>query len=133
MEKIKAIGKKFGIFAVMMFLAGQGLVAKASSGIQSNLDLAVPDEIQSSGGENALVNMISQLITILLSVLGVLLVLYIIWAGWMWMSSQGDKGKVDKAKDMIKNAVIGLLLIFAAYAIATFVVTNLLDVTKGTA
>ena len=34
----------------------------------------------------------------------------IIWAGLQWMTAQGNSSQVDKAKDLMINAVIGLII-----------------------
>ena len=44
------------------------------------------------------------------------------------MSSAGDKTKVETATKIIKNAVIGLIITVAAYAIASYVVGALVSV-----
>ncbi len=67
---------------------------------------------------------IGNIINVLLSFMGVLLLVYIIYAGFLWMTSDGDAG-TKKAKDMIKNAVIGLVIIVSAFAISNFVLTQL--------
>lgn len=41
------------------------------------------------------------------------------------MTSNGEEDKVDKAKKYLKNAVIGLVIILASWAIATFVISKL--------
>lgn len=61
-----------------------------------------------------------------LGLLGIVLVVIIIYAGFLWMTAQGDDAKVTKAKGMIANAVIGMIIIFAAYAITNFVINALL-------
>ncbi len=45
------------------------------------------------------------------------------------MTSGGDSKKVDKARDMIKNAIIGIAIITFAYTIATYVLGKLGEVT----
>ncbi|NCN07786.1 hypothetical protein GW933_03820 [Candidatus Falkowbacteria bacterium] len=64
---------------------------------------------------------IGEVIQIFLGFLGILAVVLIIYAGFLWMTAGGDSGKVDKAKDYIKNAVIGIVIILAAYIITSFV------------
>ena len=64
---------------------------------------------------------IGKIVQIFLGFLGVLAVVLIIYAGFLWMTAGGDSAKVDKAKDYIKNAVIGIVIILAAYVITTFV------------
>lgn len=61
----------------------------------------------------------------ILGILGVALVLIIIYAGIVWgFLSANDPKKVQTAKDMIKNAVIGLIIVFASYAITNFVIKS---------
>lgn len=72
----------------------------------------------------SLPQIIGNIINVLLSFMGVLLLVYIIYAGFLWMTSDGDTG-TKKAKDMIKNAVIGLVIIVSAFAISSFVLTQL--------
>lgn len=72
-----------------------------------------------------LTTVLGNLISVVLSVLGVVLLVLVIYAGILWMTAGGDSGKVDKAKALITNAVIGLVLILAALAISTFVFDTL--------
>lgn len=44
--------------------------------------------------------------------------LILITAGISWMGAGGDAGKITKARDSITNALVGLVLVVAAYAIA---------------
>lgn len=51
-------------------------------------------------------------------VLGALLVFfYLIWGGIEWITSGGDKGKTEGARNKITAAVIGLIILAASYAI----------------
>jgi len=68
---------------------------------------------------------IGRIVQIFLGFLGVLAVILIIYAGFLWMTAGGDSGKVDKAKDYIKNAVIGMVIILAAYIITSFVLNQI--------
>ncbi len=50
--------------------------------------------------------------------IGLLMVfLYLIWGGIDWITSGGDKGKTEGARNKITAAVIGLIVLAAAYAI----------------
>lgn len=72
---------------------------------------------------------ISRLITIFISLLGTIFFFMMLYAGWLWMSAGGgDSKKVQEAQGLIKNAVIGLIVIFLAYAATRFVFTNILSV-----
>ena len=70
-------------------------------------------------------------INILLGALGVILVVVIIYAGVMYMTAGGEDEKVKKAKKMIMQSVIGMILIIAAYSISSFVIAQLTTVTNA--
>ena len=54
-------------------------------------------------------------------VIGSIAVILIIISGFMFMFAQGNEQNLTNAKDMFKYAVIGLLVVFLSYTIATFV------------
>jgi len=56
----------------------------------------------------------------------------IIYAGFLWMTAGGNPEQVDKAKQWLTNAIIGLAIILAAYAISGFVIDNLFAATGTT-
>lgn len=80
-------------------------------------------------GSEELTTTIGKLISALLSVLGVIFLLLIIWAGFTWMTAQGDPKKVDKARDILITSVVGLIILLSAYAISTFVIEQLATAT----
>lgn len=62
-----------------------------------------------------------QIIGTVLSFVGVIFLILMIYAGIMWMTAQGNEQQVTKAKDLLINSIIGMIIIFAAYAITAFV------------
>lgn len=72
-----------------------------------------------------LTSYISTIIQIFLGLLGIIFLVLIIYAGFNWMTAQGDEEKVTKAKDTLRTAVIGLVIIVCAYSITYFVFNNL--------
>jgi cbb3-type cytochrome oxidase subunit 3 len=76
--------------------------------------------------ENALLlDNIGTYIFIVLNLLGVVLLLIFLYAGFLWMTAQGDSKQVDKAKMMMRNALIGLVITLLSRAMATFVIDRL--------
>ena len=73
---------------------------------------------------------IAQVINIALGFLGVIAVIIIIYAGFKWMTAGGNEESVTEARKMILQAVIGLVIIFSAWIISTFVFDRLRDVTN---
>jgi hypothetical protein len=60
-------------------------------------------------------------ISFLLSLVGIVFLLLMIYSGLQWMTAAGNEDRVFKARDTIKNGLIGLVLIFSAYAITKFI------------
>ena len=56
-------------------------------------------------------------VTILLIAAVLISLFYLIWGGIRWITSGGDKGKVDEARKHIVAAIIGLIVSFLAYFI----------------
>lgn len=72
-------------------------------------------------GANFLNTKAGSIIGIVLSFVGVIFLLLMIYAGLNWMTAQGSQEKVGKSKDLMTNAIIGLIIVLAAYAITSFV------------
>lgn len=70
-------------------------------------------------------DIIANIIQVLLSFIGVIFLLLIIYGGYNWMTAAGDSSKVETAKNTITRAVIGLIVVLAAYAISYFVIKSL--------
>ena len=64
---------------------------------------------------------ISGLVTTIIGLIGVVFFLLLLYAGVLYMTSAGDGDKVDKAKKLITSAIIGIIIVFSAYALASFV------------
>lgn len=80
-----------------------------------------------SFGPTFLAGRLGVIIGILLSFMGVIFLGLIIYAGMMWMTAQGNEQKVTQAKDMIANAIIGLIVVLGAYALTAFIGQRLLQ------
>jgi HSP20 family molecular chaperone IbpA len=74
---------------------------------------------------------IANIIRVVLGFLGIIAVILIIYAGWLWTASGGDEQAISRAKRILTNAVIGLIIILMAFGIATFIINALLDGTRG--
>ncbi|MFH1412686.1 MAG: IPT/TIG domain-containing protein [bacterium] len=66
------------------------------------------------------------IIRIALGLLGILAVVLMMYGGYIWMTASGDPEKVDKAKKILKNSIIGILIILACFAIVTYILSRLL-------
>lgn len=67
--------------------------------------------------------MISGSISLILIVVSLVFFFILIFGGLKWITSGGDEKKVAAARSGITNALIGLVVIFAAWAIMTLIGT----------
>ena len=80
-------------------------------------------------GEN-LSNIVGKIIGNVLIFLGTIAVVLIVYAGFLWMTAGGNEEQIKKARGLLINAVIGLIITLAAYGIAHYVVKELVGATK---
>ncbi|MDD5340925.1 MAG: hypothetical protein PHC97_00635 [Patescibacteria group bacterium] len=73
----------------------------------------------------------SLIIKSILTLLGIIFVGLILYGGFIYMTSQGEADKTKKAKSTIMYAVIGLIIVIAAYSIASFVLNSITESVGG--
>ena len=74
---------------------------------------------------------IGRIINVALSLLGIVATVLIVYAGFKWMTAGGNEENVKSAQKILMAAVIGLVIILAAYAISNFVLRSLYQATAG--
>lgn len=65
---------------------------------------------------------VGRTIGILLGILGIVFLVLTVYAGFLYLTAQGEETNVKKAKKMLSQAAIGLVLIVSAYAITNVVI-----------
>jgi hypothetical protein len=65
--------------------------------------------------------LVAGIIKVALGLLGIIFIILIIVSGFRWMMAGGNEEQIKKAQTIIKNAVVGLIIVMAAYAITYFV------------
>jgi len=66
-------------------------------------------------------------ITTILSLLGVVFLVLIVYAGIKWMLAGGNEQQVEASQKILKRAIIGLIIVLAAYAISFFILNVLIS------
>lgn len=66
-------------------------------------------------------SLVSGLISLIMLVAALLFFFMLIWGGIKWVTSEGDEKKVASARAQITSALIGLAIIFAAWAIVQLI------------
>lgn len=124
---------KKGKFKKFLMAAGVFFITLSAVFLLSNFVLAAasPDVglnyAQGTGLSNSqdIRIIIAKIIRVVLGLLGIIAVGIIMYAGWLWMTSEGNEEKVTQAKKTLTNAVIGLIIILASFAIASFILNKL--------
>lgn len=57
----------------------------------------------------------------LMSLLGIIFLALMIYGGYNWMTARGNDQQVEKAKNIITRAIIGLIIVVGSYAIWSFI------------
>ncbi|NQT49430.1 hypothetical protein HQ571_01920 [Candidatus Kuenenbacteria bacterium] len=84
------------------------------------------------GGEGKdLRSVIGKLINVALGFLGVIAVIIVLIGGFKYMTAGGSEEKAGDARKYIISGIIGLAIILAAYAITTFVISQLMNATTA--
>ena len=72
-------------------------------------------------GTSALGLLVSNLVGALFIAGFLLSFVYLIMGGFTWITSSGDKTKLEKARDEITNSIIGIVIVAAAFALTSLV------------
>ncbi len=89
----------------------------------------VPQEVKDAAGctktDDQLPNVIQAILTSIIGITGTIAVVFIVIGGINYITSNGDAGKLKKAKDTILYACIGLVISALAFAIVNWVISIL--------
>ncbi len=90
------------------------LGGQVTTNVGVNLDESVP---------KVAAILVNKVVNEIFGVIGIVALVIFIIAGLYYVFAIGKEEYVKKAKDMMKYTVIGIVIIFAAYAITNFIVT----------
>lgn len=142
---MKVYSKQIQIIGtLLMVLVGALMVTRsvlAAPGISINPLGDVP--VQGSGdygnlldtglGTTDPVTVASQLINVFLRLLGTICVVLMVYGGWTWIWARGAEDEIQRAKDIIRGSIIGLLVVLSSFGIMQFVFYYLTKITNAVA
>lgn len=64
---------------------------------------------------------IANMVRVALGFIGIILLVLTLYAGFLWFSARGNEDQVSQAKAILRNAVIGLIVITLSYSVTLFV------------
>ena len=105
----------------LAFSASVSVTSLAASAVQvaAVTDIAKTDVNPGQGFATDFGQLINGVLSFVMVIAALLVFLYLIWGGIEWITSGGDKGKTETARNKITSAVIGLIVVAASYAILT--------------
>jgi len=119
------IGFLTAIFAFSFFtpvLAEGSYNFIEDSGLETTADHAgYSEELKTTTIETR----VSKAINTVLGLLSILFMVLLIYGAFTWMTAFGNEEKVKKALTIITEALVGMMVIFAAYSISWFVLEYL--------
>lgn len=113
------------VFLTSAFSALPALAADLGGTVNSGLNYATIV----GWGTQDLKTTIMLVINIIMGFLGLLCVIGIVFGGFKMMTAGGNEDQAAGGKQAIVAGVIGLFIVIGAYAIASFVVQSLVNVT----
>lgn len=86
--------------------------------------LGATDSFQGTASGD-LIPAVFKIINYLLIIAGVVAAIYLIMGGIRYITSQGEEGETEKAKNTILYALIGLIVIALSAAIVNFIISSI--------
>jgi hypothetical protein len=84
-----------------------------------NCDIKSPDD---AGGLSTFIwTIVLNIIEMVMQIVGYITVAFLIFGGFKYMTSQGEPSNIMKAKDTIRNALIGLIIAIFSVAVVNFI------------
>jgi Zn-dependent protease with chaperone function len=123
--------------AILMTLGGllavsAPVLAGTTGGLINTDDLGLNYGAATGLGSTDVRTTIAMIIKVAMGLLGIVAVVIILIGGFKWMTAGGNEEQVGEAKKWIFSGVIGLAIILSAYALASFIINQLVTATTST-
>lgn len=97
-------------------------------------------QVANSGGyttsgvtDTSLSQSIGLVVKVVISFIGTIFFVLTVYAGFLWMTAQGNEEQVAKSTGILKMAVIGMIISVASYIISVFILATITGATINTA
>lgn len=120
---------------VLTGLSLVAVIAVAGFGLAVRANAQTSFSVESIGGQLGLgdADLRQVVINVIRWVLGILTltgVVYMMYGGYLWLTAAGNEKRVEKAKQVILQAAIGMVIVLLAWAIVFFVARSIANVTN---
>jgi magnesium-transporting ATPase (P-type) len=124
-----------GVFCILIIAAGMQnykaiaatdpITEACSSGEAANSAYCKAKKTPASDSDNPITKTISKVITFFAFIGGVCAVIWAIYGGFRYVTSYGNPQKTAQARETVLYAIVGLIIIVAAYAIIAFIIKQI--------
>lgn len=106
-----------GMLSLSLFVpfAAHAVIAVSDTGLDATAGEA--QYTTTDQGGNIAVFIGNYIIKPILGIVGLVFLVLTLYAGILWMTAAGNTDMIKKAKDILVNSIIGIVIIAAAYAI----------------
>lgn len=111
---------------IILIIPAITMVQAANPVINRLEDIGAKQGPYEVANELSLSEIIGTVISAALALIGAIFLALMLYAGYHWMTARGEEEKVEKAKDTINRAVVGLIIVVGAYAIWQFILGELI-------
>lgn len=133
---------KLRVIAALVVMAVAGAIAIPNRALavtcpdgtlNAGIDLPIAEcNIDQEKNTTDLMSTISTIISVVLGIVGLVAVVMMILGGIGFVTSQGEAGKVAKAKNTILYGLVGLVISLLAFAIVNFVLSGVFKTANDT-
>ncbi|PIS04867.1 MAG: hypothetical protein COT81_04400 [Candidatus Buchananbacteria bacterium CG10_big_fil_rev_8_21_14_0_10_42_9] len=136
---MKRLKKSITIAIALLYIVGVGapvfaaiedeknplnLLQNVGQNVPAYKDSAVP------GDEGQIFSQIGAVVAVFFSILGIFFVILFIYGGFIWMNSRGNEDEVNRSKNILRAAVIGLIITLLAFAISNFIFSSIINASE---
>lgn len=90
---------------------------------QTNQSAGETFTVDKTGTNTNPLGTVQPVVQAMIAVLGIIAVVLLVYAGYLWMTAGGNDQQIDKAKGIIRNVVIGLIIVTSAWLIVSFILS----------
>lgn len=117
MKKLKIMLAGLLVVPTLALGVGAAVSSDANAQVRAGLDATG----QQNTGTSVDSDLVQNVVNWMLFAMGFIAVIMLIWGGFTYATSAGDTTKVERAKQTVLYAVIGLIVAILAYAIVAFI------------
>jgi len=119
--------KKIILLLLVLFISFLFVPVKSTAQLNTDTNKQIMGQIQ-AGAEKAEIgkpadirNVITRMIKTALETVGAIFIVLIVYGGYMFVTAEGEEEKVKKGMNIIKPAIVGLIIILLSYSITLYV------------